>query len=87
MSDILGIDKSGGVIASISAELERVAPTERQKILEELGLLPGAVSLGWAACWPRLRPSRQTSPHTVEMIFVRSGWLNIRSGWKNCIER
>ena len=85
MSDILGIEQSGGVLATIKAELEAASPSRRQRILEAialaaLGSIPwvGGV-LSAAATFKLVR--------TVfdKMTFGRSGFRNINIDSKSCV--
>jgi hypothetical protein len=74
MSDILGIEQSGGVLATIKAELEAASPSRRQRILEAIALA-ALGSIPWVGGVLSAAATFKTGEASVRQDDLRTQWL------------
>jgi len=74
MSDILGIEQSGGVLATIKAELEAASPSRRQRILEAIALA-ALGSIPWVGGVLSAAATFKTGEAGVRQDDLRTQWL------------
>jgi hypothetical protein len=74
MSDILGIEQSGGVLGTIKAELEAASPSRSQRILEAIALA-ALGSIPWVGGVPSVAATFKTGEAGVRQDDLRTQWL------------